>query len=557
MALYRFEAKIISRDGGRSTVGASAYRTGKCATASAAYRAGAEMVDERTGQRFDYSKKKGVLGAEIMLPDGAPEWMRDRAKLWNAVEKIEKRKDAQLARDFVISLPHELSHEERVALTTSFVQKHFVSKGFAADIAWHAPEKRGDKRNFHAHVMVTQRRVEGDGFAKRKERANTKEHPMKVWKRDLDALRADWAEHGAAALEKAGLHLEAERFHVGNLRLDKQREAALKRGDLGWAEELDREPEPKQGPLATKMEREGKESRAGADRRAAKDRNAELANLKAEHAATTADIIDLQLERMRRGHMDDLTDEFLAQQPEREKELLEDARRREAEFVALRVRAEKQAEEDRRREEERKKADAVRAREGEVTDAKSRYAQALGDHYDVRDPYSSLARAAMAEHGAFARQQQEYRRQEAAEPDQEKRKLIRMAREIEACDYMTITSQRLAGISRVVAGPEAERRARLEGRKTQAELDDERAVFYGDRAQTLRERRSEFVRELSAREKSQDGKEHHDKTARDVAGPSGEMTDRKAERLSRYQNIGEAYATYRAERGTRSRGRSR
>src|ERR1700732_2296644 len=121
MAIYRFEAKVISRGGGRSTVEASSYRAGKwatatavragkCATSAAAYRAAAVLEDERTGERYDYSRKRGVLGAEIMLPEGAPSWMMDRSALWNAVEIIEKRKDAQLAKDFVISLPHELDH---------------------------------------------------------------------------------------------------------------------------------------------------------------------------------------------------------------------------------------------------------------------------------------------------------------------------------------------------------------------------------------------------------------------------------------------------------------
>jgi MobA/MobL family protein len=131
MAIYRFEAKIISRGVGRSTVEAASYRSGKWATAvtvrtgksvvaAVAYRTADALEDERTGQRYDYSRKRGVLGAEIMLPYGAPSWMQDRSALWNAVEIIEKRKDAQLAKDFVISLPHELSHDQRVALTRDF-----------------------------------------------------------------------------------------------------------------------------------------------------------------------------------------------------------------------------------------------------------------------------------------------------------------------------------------------------------------------------------------------------------------------------------------------------
>jgi hypothetical protein len=112
MALYRFEAKVISRSGGRSTLNAAAYRTGKTATSAAAYRHGAELKDERTGQTYDYSRKRGVEGSVILAPAAAPAWAQDREKLWNEVERVEKRKDSQLARDFVISLPHELDADQ-------------------------------------------------------------------------------------------------------------------------------------------------------------------------------------------------------------------------------------------------------------------------------------------------------------------------------------------------------------------------------------------------------------------------------------------------------------
>ena len=109
MAIYRFEAKVIARSQGRS------------ATASAAYRAGESIDDERTGTVFDYTRKRGVLSAEILTPPNTPAWMEDRAQLWNAVEKAEKRKDAQLARDLLLSLPHELTREQRRELVREFV----------------------------------------------------------------------------------------------------------------------------------------------------------------------------------------------------------------------------------------------------------------------------------------------------------------------------------------------------------------------------------------------------------------------------------------------------
>jgi ATP-dependent exoDNAse (exonuclease V) alpha subunit len=267
MALYRFEAKVISRAGGRSAVASAAYRTGKCATSAAAYRAGAKLTDERTGQSYDYTKKGGIAGAEIMTPDGAPEWMQDRSKLWNAVEKFEKRKDAQLARDFVISLPHELSHEQRAALTREFVREQFTARGYVADIAWHSPD-RADSLNHHAHVMMPMRKVDGESFTRLKERPPDGEHPAAAWRAELARLREAWADTANKHLGAAGL----------DIRIDHR---SLE--DRG----VDREPEPKQGPLATQIERQGRESLAGNERRAVKARNAERDQLRTEHADVT------------------------------------------------------------------------------------------------------------------------------------------------------------------------------------------------------------------------------------------------------------------------------
>src|SRR5271163_3203294 len=97
MAIFHLDVKTISRSQGRSVVGA------------AAYRAGERILDERQGITFDYSQKKGVVYSEILAPAHAPEWVKDRARLWNEVEKLEKRKDSQLAREVLIALPQELT----------------------------------------------------------------------------------------------------------------------------------------------------------------------------------------------------------------------------------------------------------------------------------------------------------------------------------------------------------------------------------------------------------------------------------------------------------------
>ena len=150
MALCRFEAKVISRSGGRSTIGAASYRSGKCATSAAAYRAGAELKDERTGVVYDYTRKRGVLGAEVMLPAGAPAWMADRGQLWNAVEKAEKRADAQLARDYILTLPHELDAGQRRASRAA----SFSSNSWTGAMS---PTLPGTRRTARATTVITTR----------------------------------------------------------------------------------------------------------------------------------------------------------------------------------------------------------------------------------------------------------------------------------------------------------------------------------------------------------------------------------------------------------------
>jgi|HubBroStandDraft_1064217.scaffolds.fasta_scaffold01809_13 hypothetical protein len=462
MATYRLEAKIIKRSEGRS------------ATASAAYRAAVRIDDERTGQGFDYTRKRGVLHSEILAPAGTPAWMQDRAQLWNAVEKVEKRKDAQLARDLVLSLPHELTHEQRVELVREFVRGEFVAQGMIADLSIHAPDRRGDGRNHHAHVMLTMRELAGDGFGN-KNRAWNETEQLEQW-------REEWARAVNRHLERHG------------------HEARVDHRSLE-AQGVDREPEPKQGPLATEMEREGRPSNAGDDRRAAQARNEERAKIAAELEAVTAQIIDLAEERARRAEKERAMEqqraaeaaeaqrkeqarqaeeaatqqareaeqqrrqaaaqEIAAQTPEalarrqaeQQTRQLEAMREQRARLDLYEAEQQRRAEEA-RQEEERKRAAVARGQqaEGEIRDAGDRYRVALGQHYDIRDPYGSLARSAMAEYGSFIRDREQFKQRIAREQDPEARKALELRRDIEAADYMAVTSRRIASQSEVIVG---------------------------------------------------------------------------------------------------------
>jgi ATP-dependent exoDNAse (exonuclease V) alpha subunit len=186
MANYHLHAKIVSRSRAESAV------------ASAAYRAGAELYDERLGQNFDYTRKQGVAHTEILLPAGAPTWMQDRKTLWNAVEAAERRKDAQLAREIEIGLPRELSNDQQVEVLRDFVQRTYVTKGMVADLAIH----RDNPENPHAHVLLTMRQVTPEGFGNKRRDWNAEQQ--------LEHWRAQWAEVANEHLARAGLDIQID-----------------------------------------------------------------------------------------------------------------------------------------------------------------------------------------------------------------------------------------------------------------------------------------------------------------------------------------------------------
>lgn len=173
MAVYRFNARIISRSQGHQAV------------ASAAYRSGEKFYDEKYDKTHDYTKKSDVIHSEILLPENAPEWMKDREKLWNAVESKENRKDSQLAREVVIALQRELTLKQNIDITKEFIQTYFVSKGMIADISIHNPKAKDGLAQPHAHVMLTMREIKNGEFGL-KERSWNEKIELILW-------RDEWA----------------------------------------------------------------------------------------------------------------------------------------------------------------------------------------------------------------------------------------------------------------------------------------------------------------------------------------------------------------------------
>ena len=151
MALYHFQVSQIKRS------------AGKRVSESAAYRAGEKLCSDYYGTTFDYSRKSDVAHKEILLPPHAPREYADRATLWDAVEKAEHTKKAQLAYSFDIALQNEFSREENIALARRFVSEQFVARGMIADLCVHMPHKGGGEDNPHFHVLCPIRPLEQDG----------------------------------------------------------------------------------------------------------------------------------------------------------------------------------------------------------------------------------------------------------------------------------------------------------------------------------------------------------------------------------------------------------
>ena len=149
MAIYHLEAKVVSRGNGRSAVAASAYLS--CS----------KILNDYDGIQHDFTRKKGLVWQEVLLPKFAPPEWKDRSVLWNAVEKNEKTKDSRLAREFVPALPIELTPPQWQELLTDFIQNNFVADGMCADVAVHDPHPPG--HNPHAHIMVTVRPLDEKG----------------------------------------------------------------------------------------------------------------------------------------------------------------------------------------------------------------------------------------------------------------------------------------------------------------------------------------------------------------------------------------------------------
>ena len=184
-AIFHFACKVH----GRST-GANAVRL-------AAYRAGERLRSDLTGRIHNYTRKTEVAFKAILAPDVSAPWVTDRGVLWNTVDSMEARKDAQLAREIEVALPLALSRDQQIELLTNWVQEVLVSQGMVADVCLH--DKVG---NPHAHILLSLRDIGPDGFGKKNRSWNAP--------RLLETWRESWASFVNKFLEKAGLDIRID-----------------------------------------------------------------------------------------------------------------------------------------------------------------------------------------------------------------------------------------------------------------------------------------------------------------------------------------------------------
>jgi ATP-dependent exoDNAse (exonuclease V) alpha subunit len=196
----------ISRGAGRSVV------------AAAAYRAGERLRDERSGRLYNYSKRTDVPHKELLLPNDLDAsqipWVKERAELWNAAERAERRWDARVAREFQIGLPHELSADQRRDLARAFSQELADRYQAVVDLAVHEPRPAGDSRNHHAHLLLTSREITANGFGAKTgldlESAERQRRGLLAGIPEIKAVRERWSVLTNEALQSAGLEVRVD-----------------------------------------------------------------------------------------------------------------------------------------------------------------------------------------------------------------------------------------------------------------------------------------------------------------------------------------------------------
>lgn len=294
IAIYHCSIKIISRGKGKSAVAAAAYRSGE------------KLTNDYDGTTHDFTRKGGVVYTEILLPDKAPREYTDRSTLWNAVEAVEKSKNAQLSWEIEIALPNELSEAECITLAKEFAQRTFVDKGMCADVCIHNPNR--EQKNIHAHIMLTMRPLNEDGtwddkqkkeyaldnngnkiYDKRKRTYKCRTVQTTDWngREKAEEWRAEWENFINSALAEKGIIEKVDHRSF-------ERQGKLEK------------PTVHMGVAATQMERKGIRTIKGDTNREIKSINAKISAL-----LKRIEVLDNELAKMKEIQKEDSILEML------------------------------------------------------------------------------------------------------------------------------------------------------------------------------------------------------------------------------------------------------
>lgn len=276
MAIYHATSKPISRNSGHS------------ATAKSAYINGNKIYDERTGLSFDYTKKKGIIGGEIVLPNNIKLTDLTSEVLWNNAEQAENRKDARVGREWEISLPHELSDAQRQVLTKEISSTIANKYNVACEYSIHTPSKSGDQRNHHVHILTTTRIIDKNGNLGEKssiELSNTKLDKLKLPRSEIQIT-----EMRATISDLINKHLQQANINevVSHLSLK----------DQG----IDRIPTVHKGKAITELERKQAKTKVTSINKKINSANQEITLLESQVFDDGAELAKIQkeLEQIRR-----------------------------------------------------------------------------------------------------------------------------------------------------------------------------------------------------------------------------------------------------------------
>jgi hypothetical protein len=440
---YHANVKSISRGKGKTYVGLVAYATGE------------KLQNPETGRQDKRNHPGDVVSWGVVAPSHAPSWLTDKTqieRLAQAVQASETRSNAQFSNHWDIALWRNGTPEQHEALARRISERYVDRYGTLVVYAVHAPSGEGSEHNWHLHLAPNMRRITEDGFGKK---------ATEITDGKTRQLETEWVRRMVAEETNAFLKSVNSDERVSH-------QSYAQRGIL-------KDPMVHLGAKAWQAEKRGVNTKLGDLNRTARAENAAYEAAQEKRAENIirydGEIVALNTQRLSNIASGKAPMELTPGQAER----------RDTEIAEGLGRIDQTTE-------------AVAAwwiiDPDEVADARARWAEACGKYSDLRDPYGSMATAARAEGAKFRHEQEELRQAEARESDPAKREMLQIRRHIEASSYMELTSERLAGISKVIGGPRDGR-----GASESEEFYREEAAKYREIGKAERQKLSE-LREL-------------------------------------------------------------